>query len=148
MHRIIRIVAAAFMLVAFSWSATDSGLLLSAVRQTKTESGSCPLHTVKCCCPKVCKTPPKVEPSCHKSAKPTSQLNRAAAPASGAACVLKAGCGEKDNLVGFLPLLKDFVPESLEQIKIDPNLSILVSAKDRFLLLDCSTPFFHPPRNS
>ena len=147
MHRIFRIVVTAFVLVAFSLSATDSGLLLSASWKATAEDGSCPLHTVKCCCPKVCKTPPKAEPSCHKSAEPTEQLSTAKT-ASGAACVVKAGCGKQETTLGFLPLLKDFVPEALEQIGFDPSLSIFVSAKDRFLLLDSSPRFFHPPRNS
>ena len=146
MHGIFRIVVTAVVLAAFSLSATDS-LLLSSGWKATAEDASCPLHRVKCCCPKVCKTPPKAEPSCHKSAKPTEQLSTAETT-SGAACVVKAGCGKQETSVGFLPLLKDFVPESLEQIGFDRSLSSLVSAKDRFLLLDSSPHFFHPPRNS
>jgi len=146
MHRTFRTVVTAFVLVVFSLSATDSGLLLSASWKVTAEGWSCPLHAAKCCCPKVCKTPPKAEPSCHKSAEPTEQLSTSKT-APGAACVLKAGCG-KETSVGFLPLLKDFVPESLEQIGFDPSLSIFVSAKDRFFLMDSSLQFFHPPRNS
>jgi hypothetical protein len=65
-----------------------------------------------------------------------------------AGCVLKAGCGTNETRVAFLQLLKDFVPESLEQIGFDQSRSVFVSATDRFLLLDASPQFFHPPRNS
>jgi len=147
MHRIFRIVVAAVVLVAFSSGATDSGLLLSASLKPAEESSSCPLHIEKCCCPKVCKSPPKTKPSCHKAAEPTEQVSTAkAAPQVG--CVLKAGCGTKEPRVAFLQLLKEFVPESLEQIGFDQSRSVFVSATDRFLLLDASPQFFHPPRNS
>lgn len=147
MHRIFRIVVAAVVLVAFSLGATDSGLLLSASPKPAEGSGSCPLHMVKCCCPKVCKSPPKTKPSCHKAAEPTEQLSTAkTTPQAG--CVLKAGCGTKETRVAFLQLLKDFVPESLEQIGFDQSRSVFVSATDRFPLLDASPQFFHPPRNS
>jgi len=145
MHRMLRIVVAAVVLVAFSLGATDSGLL--AGLKPAEESVSCPLHIVKCCCPKVCKTPPKTKPSCHKAAEPTEQLSTVkTVPQAG--CVLKAGCGTKETRVAFLQLLKDFVPESLEQIGFDQSRSVFVSATDRFLLLDVSPQFFHPPRNS
>lgn len=146
MHRIFRIVVAAVVLVAFSLGATDSGLLLSASFKPSEERGSCPLHMVKCCCPKVCKSPPKTKPSCHKAAEPTEQLSTAKTTQAG--CVLKAGCGTKETRVAFLQLLKDFVPESLEQIGFDQSRSVFVSATDRFPLLDASPQFFHPPRNS
>ena len=147
MHGIFKRVVAALVLVAFSLSTTDLSFLLGASLKARAEHASCPLHKTKCCCPKVCKTPPKAKPSCHKSAEPTEELSTAmTAPAPG--CVLKAGCDKKETSVGFLPLLKDFVPEPLEQIGFDPSLSIFVHAKNRFLLLDCSPQFFHPPRNS
>jgi hypothetical protein len=147
MRRILRIIAATVLLVAFSLSATDSVLLLSAGWKATAEEASCPLHRTKCCCPKVCKTPPKAEPICHKSAEPKEQVTTAGTTRK-AACIVKAGCEKPDTFMGFLPLLKDFVPEPLERIGGDPSRSIFVSAKDRFLLLDCSSPFFHPPRNS
>ena len=135
MHRRLRIIAAIVALVAFSSTATDSGRLLSVSWKAAVNDASCPLHTTKCCCPKVCKTPPKVEPSCHKSARPTE-------------CVLKAGCGSTETFVGFLPLLKDFVPESLEHVAYDSSRSVFAAPGHRFLLLDSSPRFFHPPRNS
>lgn len=147
MHRIFRIVVAAVVLVAFSYGATDSGLLLSASSKPAQGSASCLMHTVKCCCPKGCKTPRKAKPSCHQSAEPSEELSTAKTTAR-AGCVLKAGCGTKETHAAFLQLLKDFVPESLEQIGFDPNRSILAGANDRFLLLDSSPRFFHPPRNS
>ena len=147
MHRIFRTIAAAFVLVAFSLSATDSVLLLSASWKATAEEASCPLHIKKCCCPKVCKKPPRAEPSCHKSAGPTEQSS-AFKTTPAAACVVKAGCDKEETSVGFLSLLKDFVPEPLEQIGVDPSRSIFVSAKVRFFLLDSSPQFFHPPRNS
>jgi hypothetical protein len=147
MRRNFRIVVAAVVLVAFSLGATDSGLLLSASSKPAEGSNSCPLHMVKCCCPKVCKTPPKTKPSCHKSAEPVEQLSMAkTSPQAG--CVLKAGCDTKETHVAFLQLLKDFVPESLEEIGFDPSRSILAGVNDRFVLLDSSPQFFHPPRNS
>ena len=145
MHRTFRIVVATVVLVAFSLGATDSGLLLSA--SSKPEGESCPLHMAKCCCPKVCKSPPKKKPSCHKSIEPIEQLSIAKTiPQAG--CDLKAGCGTKETRVAFLQLLKDFVPESLEQIGFDQSRSLFVSATDQFLLLDASPQPFHPPRNS
>lgn len=147
MHRIFRMVVAAVVLVAFSHGATDSGLLLSASSKPAQSSASCPMHTVKCCCPKVCKTPRKTKPSCHKSAEPAEGLSTAETTTR-AGCVLKAGCGTKETNVAFLQLLKDFVPESLEQIGFDPSRSILAGTNDRFLLSNCSSLFFHPPRNS
>jgi hypothetical protein len=146
MHRILRIVVAAVVLVAFSFVATDSGFLLASLNPAQ-GSGSCPLHMAKCCCPKACKTPPKAKPSCHKSAAPIEQVSTAKATA-GDACVLKAGCDTKETRVAFLHLLKDFVSESLEATGFDPARSILPGAKDRFPLLDSSPQFFHPPRNS
>ena len=147
MHRCLRIIAAIVVLVAFSSTATDSGRLLSASWKAAAKDPSCPLHRTKCCCPKVCKTPPKAEPSCHKSAQPTEQAG-AVTKAPTTECVLKAGCGSTDTFVGFLPLLKDFVPESLEQIECDSSRSVFASPRHRFLLLDSSLRFFHPPRNS
>ena len=144
MYGIYRIVVAAVVLVAFSFGATDSGLLLSASSKSAERSGSCPLHTVKCCCPKICKTPPKTKPSCHK---PADQLSSAKTTPR-ASCVLKAGCDTKETHVAFLQSLKDFVPESLEQVGSDQSRSVFVSATDRCLLLDASPQFFHPPRNS
>jgi hypothetical protein len=146
MHQSLRIVAAAVVLVAFSLTATDSSRLLSA-DWIKAVDSSCPLHMTKCCCPKVCKAPPKTTPSCHKSAEPTARL-KTDRTTPGAGCFVKAGCGKPETSLGFLPLLKEFVPESPEQVAFDPNLSMFVTAKDRFLLLDSSPPFFHPPRNS
>jgi hypothetical protein len=147
MHRIFRILVAAVVLVAFSLGATDSGLLLSASLKPAGESGSCPLHMVKCYCLKVCRTPPKTKPSCHKAAEPAEQLSTIkTTPQAG--CVLRAGCGTKETRVAFLQLLKDFVPESLEEIAFDPARSILAGVNDRFPLLDSSPQFFHPPRNS
>ena len=146
MHGILRTVVAAVVLLAFSLSTTDLSFLLGASLKAATEEASCPLHKTKCCCPKVCKTPPKVGASCHKPAESAERLGTAkTAPTT--ACVLKAGC-DKESFVGFLPLLKDFVPESLGQIGFDTSLSVFVHAKNRFLLLDCSPQFFHPPRNS
>jgi len=147
MHRILRAVVVAVVLVAFSLGATNSVPLLSAGLKATAGGQSCPLHTAKCCCPKVCKTPPKARPSCHKSTEPVDALSTAKA-APGAACVLKAGCDKNEPHVGFLPLLKDFVPESSEQIGFDPSLSIFIHARSRFVLLDCSPQLFHPPRNS
>jgi hypothetical protein len=145
MRPTFRIVVATVVLVAFSLGATDSGLLLSA--SSKPEGESCPLHMSKCCCPKVCKSPPKTKPSCHKSVELTERLS-ATKTAPQAGCVLKAGCGTKETRVAFLQLLKDFVPESLKQIGFDQSHSLFVNATDQFLLLDASPQFFHPPRNS
>lgn len=147
MHRIFRIVVAMVVVAAFGLSATDSGFLLSASWKAAAEDSSCPLHTVKCCCPKICKTPPQAKPACHQSAEPAEQLSTAKTT-PGAVCELKAGCGTKQTTLSLLPLLKDFVPESSEHTGFDPSLSIFVSAKDRFLLLDSAPLFFHPPRNS
>ena len=146
MHRMFRIVVATVVLLAFGLGATDLGLLLSASSKPA-EGSSCPLHMTKCCCPKVCKSPPKAKPSCHKSAEPTEQLSTAkTTPRAG--CVLKAGCATKETHVAFLQLLKDFVPESLEQIEFDQSRSLFVNAMNQLFLLDASPQFFHPPRNS
>jgi len=138
-------VVAAFVLIAFSVSATDFGLLLSASSKAPAGSGGCPLHSVKCCCPKVCKTLPKTKPSCHKSAEPDALS--AARTTDGAACVVKAGCDKQEPSSSILPPLKDFVPESSEGIGFDPSRSLFLSSKGRFLPLDCSPDFFHPPRS-
>jgi hypothetical protein len=45
-------------------------------------------------------------------------------------------------------LLKDFVPESLEHVAYDSSRSVFATPGHRFLLLDSSPRFFHPPRNS
>src|ERR1051325_6866377 len=96
MHRMFRIVATALVLVAFSLSATDLSLLLSAGWNATAEDAKCQLHREKCCCPKVCKTPPKAEPTCHKSAGPTERSTAAERiPAS--ACIVKAGCGKQET---------------------------------------------------
>ena len=148
MHRRLRIIAAIVALVAFSSTATDSGRLLSASWKAPAKDPSCPLHRAKCCCPKVCKTPPKVEPSCHKSGQAAEQANAATKATPMTECVLKAGCGSTETFVGFLPLLKDFVPESLEHVAYDSSRSVFAAPGHRFLLLDSSLRFFHPPRNS
>ena len=148
MHRRLRLIAAVFVLVAFSSTATDSGRLLSASWKAAANDASCPLHKTKCCCPKVCKAPPKTEPSCHKSAQPMEQSSAATKPTPKTECVLKAGCGTKETSIDFAPLLKEFVPESLEQIGCDSNRSVFASPRHRFLLLDSSPRFFHPPRSS
>ena len=147
MHRRLRIIAAVFVLVAFTSTATDSGRLLSASWKAAKDA-SCPLHRTKCCCPKVCKTPPKVEPSCHKSSRATERASTATKATSRTECVLKAGCGSTETSVGLLPLLKDFVPESLEHVAYDSSRSVFATPGHRFLLLDSSPQFFHPPRNS
>ncbi len=134
------------VLVAFSWTATDTSPLLRA-SWAKAEESSCPLHIAKCCCPKLCKTPPKSAPSCHKPAGPVEKLN-SAETASDAACVVKAGCGKTEQVLGFHTLLKEFVPELPEQIGFDPSLYIFGGTQSSFLLLDSSIGFFHPPRNS
>ena len=148
MHRSLRIIAAVFVLVAFSSTATDSGRLLSANWKALTKDPSCPLHRTKCCCPKVCKTPPKAEPSCHKSEQPAEQASAATKTSTKTDCVLKAGCSPTETSEGFLRLLKEFVPESLERIECDSSRSVLATPRHRFLLLDSSPRFFHPPRNS
>jgi hypothetical protein len=142
MRQIFRTLVAAFLLVAFGLGATDAGFLLGAGWLGTENDSRCPIHTVKCCCPKVCKVPPKAKPSCHKSAESASNQN------SGDTCIVKAGCDKKQDSLGYLPLLKDYLPEVLQKVNFDPNLSVLASGNDRFLLLDCSSSFFHPPRNS
>jgi hypothetical protein len=146
MLRTSRILVAGFLLVVFGLGATEAGLLFGASWLGMANDGRCPLHTVKCCCPKVCKTPPKAKPSCHKSDDSASKVS--STQTSGDACIVKAGCDKKQHSLGYLPLLKDCLPEVLQKIDFDPNLSILPSRNGRFLLLDCSPAFFHPPRNS
>ena len=147
MRQIFRIAVAAIVLVTFSLGATDFGLLLSAGSKPGAQSDGCPLHMAKCCCPKVCKAEMKAKPSCHNSAAPKAELSTAKSP-SGAGCVLKAGCGTKKAPMGWVSLLKDFVPESLEKVAFDQTRSVLIGTTDRLLLLDSSPQFFHPPRIS
>src|SRR5262249_23364055 len=142
----LRVVVAVVALVTFSLTATDTSFLLSR-SWAKVEDSGGPLHIGKCCCPKLCKTPPQSAPSCHKSAGQIEKLN-SAATAPGAVCVLKGGCGKAEPVLGFHTLLKEFVPEPPEQIGFDPSLCIFGGTQISFLLLDSSIGFFHPPRNS
>ena len=146
MLRTCRILVAGFLLVVFGLGATEAGLLLSASWPGTSNDGRCPLHAVKCCCPKVCKIPPKAKPSCHKSDDSASKVSPT--QTSGDTCIVKAGCDKEQGSLGYLPLLKDYLPEILQEIDFDPNPSILANGNDRFHLLDCSPAFFHPPRNS
>lgn len=146
MPRTSRILVAGFLLVVFGLGATEAGFLFGASWLGASNDGGCPLHTVKCCCPKVCKTPPKAKPSCHKSDDSASKVS--SIQTSSDTCIVKAGCDKKQHSLGYLSLLKDYLPEVLQKVDFDPNLSILASRNDRLLLLDCSPAFFHPPRNS
>ena len=147
MRQKFRILVGGFLLVAFGLGATNASLLLGA-SWLGAANGSCSLHAAKCCCPKICKVkaPPTTKPSCHKSDQPVSKISPV--QTTGDTCVVKAGCDREENSLGYLPLLKDYLPEALEHVDFDPNRSILASGKDRFLLLDCSPPFFHPPKDS
>ena len=106
MHGILRTVVAVVVLLAFSLSTTDLTLLLGASLKATPEGTSCPLHKTKCCCPKVCKTPPKVGAACHKPGDSTERLG-AAKTAPATACVLKAGC-DKESFFGLASVAEGF----------------------------------------
>ena len=141
MSRLLKTFVAGLVLLSFGFNATEASLLLAV-----NNGGHCPKHAAKCCCPKVCKVPLKAKPSCHKSDETLSQISLA--QTTGDTCVVKAGCDKKENPLLSLPLLKDYLPEVLERIDFDPNRSILVGGQDKFVLLDSSSVFFHPPRHS
>jgi len=148
MHGILRTVVAVFVLIGFASSASDFGLLLSTAWAASPERTRCPLHAAKCCCPKVCQSPPPTRPSCHKSEsgesgeglKPAQRIPKAA-------CVVKAGCGRSESAVAPPLSFKDFVPEPSEQIGFDGNSSLFHPPNNRLSLLDRSASVFHPPRD-
>jgi hypothetical protein len=110
---------------------------------SKSQEDVCATHGSSCACPKVCAELKKrpANQSCHHSGVPEQK------PEPGTSvCLLKAGCGERELLVGSGPLLKDFLPEGPVTGNRTLPVSFLTSSSISTVLTDPFFQFFHPPK--
>src|SRR5437870_6770783 len=123
------------LLIALMVSAANLGVLVEGAHQAKRSlpKTSCPVHAISCCCPELCNASRLAwtKKECHRTSA-ASEDSKTTSSFPATACILRPGCAEPDifNVSGLL--IKDFIPQSREQLTLKPLFSYF-------------TCFFHSP---